>query len=498
MPRVLVVDDDPISRDVIAQIVGACGDFSVQTAEDGVDALDKLSFEHFDVILSDIKMPRMDGIEFLKRAKELDPTVPVVMVTALNQIEPAVESMRMGASDFLTKPLRISDVKNVLDRLLAEKALIDSLKARGNGGDSLVKLLNTELFKKLSMVNMLFQVSTEIERQSDTVNIVKALPETVIKVIPVRKAGFWGLVDDLLIFEAGMGFDLIDKLPIKGTVFERMLQDRRMFYVLEQNDSDPFTGIPLQSGMLIMTLMIYDSVFGFLVLADKKDGTRFFDDEISLLREFLNKVTMKLENITLYDITNQHLVNILKTLVLTIQARDSYTKRHSERVTEIALEIAEEMGTPQEVKDALAFGGFLHDIGKIGVKDTILLKPGRLTDEEFQEIKKHPIIGDSIVEPLGSYPQERLIIRHHHERFDGKGYPDGLSGDKIPLTARILAVADTYDSMTTTRPYRKGLPHEVAIEEIKRCSGTQFDPEVARAFFRTPTGKGGRNAGEDS
>ncbi|RME66700.1 MAG: response regulator, partial [Nitrospirae bacterium] len=357
MPRVLVVDDDPISRDVIAQIVGACGDFSVQTAEDGVDALDKLSFEHFDVILSDIKMPRMDGIEFLKRAKELDPTVPVVMVTALNQIEPAVESMRMGASDFLTKPLRISDVKNVLDRLLAEKALIDSLKVRGNGGDSLVKLLNTELFKKLSMVNMLFQVSTEIERQSDTVNIVKALPETVIKVIPVRKAGFWGLVDDLLIFEAGMGFDLIDKLPIKGTVFERMLQDRRMFYVLEQNDSDPFTGIPLQSGMLIMTLMIYDSVFGFLVLADKKDGTRFFDDEISLLREFLNKVTMKLENITLYDITNQHLVNILKTLVLTIQARDSYTKRHSERVTEIALEIAEEMGTPQEVKDALAFGG---------------------------------------------------------------------------------------------------------------------------------------------
>lgn len=497
MPKVLVVDDDPISRDVIAQIVGACGDFTVLTAKDGIDALDKLAFEHFDVILSDIKMPRMDGIEFLKRAKEIDPTVPVVMVTALNQVEPAVESMRMGASDFLTKPLKISDVKNVLDRLFAEKALIDSLKTRTNGGDSLIKLLNTELFKKLSMVNMLFQVSTEIERQSSTVDIIKSLPGIVMKVVPVRKAGFWGLLEDLLIFEAGQGFEMIEKFPYRGTVFERIIQEKKLFYLIEQDENDPFTGLPLQTGMLIMPLMIYESIFGFLVLAEKKDGTRFCDDEISLLREFLNKVTMKLENITLYDITNQHLVNILKTLVLTIQARDSYTKRHSERVTEIALEIAEEMGTPQSVKDVLAFGGFLHDIGKIGVKDTILLKPARLTDEEFEEIKKHPIIGDSIVEPLGSYPEERLIIRHHHERFDGRGYPDGLSGEDIPLTARILAVADTYDSMTSTRPYRKGLPHQVAIDEIKRCSGTQFDPEVAKAFLRTPTGKGGRDAGQD-
>ncbi len=498
MPKVLVVDDDPISRDVLVQIVEACGDYTVQTAEDGIDALDKLAFEDFDVVLSDIKMPRMDGIEFLRRAKEVNPSVPVVMVTALHEIEPAVESMRLGASDFLTKPMRVSDVKNVLDRLVSEKALIDSLRARGNGGESLAKLLNTELFKKLSMVNMLFQVSTEIEEKNDIVSIIKALPDIIIKAIPVRRAAFWGLVDEFLVFEAGQGFEMIDRVPYRGSIFEKLINERRPFYVLEPNETDPFTGLVLQSGMLLMSLLIYETVFGFLVLAEKKDGTRFFDDEIALLREFIKKVTMKLENITLYDITNQHLVNILKTLVLTIQARDSYTKRHSERVTEIALEIAEEMQCPQNIMDALAFGGFLHDIGKIGVKDTILLKPGRLTDEEFEEIKKHPIIGDSIVEPLGSFPEERLIIRHHHERFDGRGYPDGLAGEDIPLAARILAVADTYDSMTTTRPYRKGLPHQVAIDEIKRCSGSQFDPEVARAFFRTPTGKGGRHGGQDS
>ncbi len=498
MPRVLVVDDDPTARDVLAQIIGVCGDHEVEIAEDGIDGLDKLAFGHYDVIFTDIKMPRMDGIEFLKRAKEVDPSVPVVVITALHQVEPAVESMRLGASDFLTKPIRVAEVRNVLERILSEKALIDSLRERTNGRDSLVKLINTELFKKLSVINMLFQCSTELERMSDSVSIVKALPETIMKVIPVLRAGFFGLVDEFLVFESGQGFEMIDKLPYKGTLLEEMINKRKSHYVLEPNEIDPFTGLPLQGGMVILALMVYDSVFGYLVLAEKKDGGRFYDDEVALLREFMSKVAMKLENIMLFDITNQHLVNILKSLVLTIEARDSYTKRHSERVTEIAIEIAEEMNCSQDVKDALAFGGFLHDIGKIGVKDTILLKPARLTDEEFEEIKKHPVIGDSIVEPLGSYPNERLIIRHHHERFDGRGYPDGLAGEEIPLTARILAVADTYDSMTTTRPYRKGLPHQVAIEEIKRCSGTQFDPEVARAFLKTPTGRRGKDEGQNS
>jgi len=493
MSKVLVVDDDPTSRDVLAQMIGFCGQYNVDTARDGIEALNKLSFDQYDVIFTDIKMPRMDGIEFLRRAKEVDPSVPVVVVTALHHIEPAVESMRLGASDFLTKPLRVADVKNVLERILSEKALIDSIKARTDGKESLLKLINTELFKKLNIINMLFKYSTTIEKMTDSVSIIKALPEYLIKVIPVRRAGFFGLVDDMLVLEVGQGFEHSQKVYYKGTLLEQIIKNRTPYHVFDPNEVDPFTGIPLQGGMVILSLMVYDTIFGYLVLAEKKDGTCFYDDEVALLNEFMGRISMKLENLMLFDITNQHLVNILKTLVLTIEARDSYTKRHSERVTEIALEIAEEMNSPQAVKDALAFGGFLHDIGKIGVKDTILLKPGRLTKEEFEEIKKHPVIGASIVEPLGSYPEEMLIIRHHHERFDGQGYPDGLRGEEIPITARILAVADTYDSMTSTRPYRKGLPHQVAIDEIKRCSGTQFDPEVVKAFLNTPTAKMGKN-----
>jgi len=140
------------------------------------------------------------------------------------------------------------------------------------------------------------------------------------------------------------------------------------------------------------------------------------------------------------------------------------------------------MGLPAADMDAIRFGGFLHDIGKIGVRDTVLLKPGRLTEEEFAEIHRHPEIGDAIVRPLRLLAKEREIIRFHHERFDGKGYPDGLRGEEIPVLARILAVADAYDAMTSNRPYRTRRTHAFALEELRRCAGTQFDPQVVSAF----------------
>ncbi|MHB1012514.1 MAG: HD-GYP domain-containing protein, partial [Desulfobacteria bacterium] len=139
--------------------------------------------------------------------------------------------------------------------------------------------------------------------------------------------------------------------------------------------------------------------------------------------------------------------------------------------------------------DTIRFGGYLHDIGKIGVRDTVLLKPGHLSDEEILEIRLHAVIGDEIVKPMKFFEKEREIIRHHHEHFNGSGYPDSASGQEISLIARILAVADSYDAMTSNRPYRQARTHEFAIGELKRCAGTQFDPEVVRVFLETPIGR---------
>ncbi len=171
-------------------------------------------------------------------------------------------------------------------------------------------------------------------------------------------------------------------------------------------------------------------------------------------------------------------------LATSIDAKDPYTKGHSERVNQYSLQMAREMRLPEDQVDMLRYMSLMHDIGKIGIRDNVLNKPGKLTDEEYEEIKKHPEVGYKIVSEIKFISKGADIVRHHHERYDGRGYPQGLAGENIPLGARIVAVADSYDAMTTERPYKQAMRREDAIEELKRCSGTQFDQQVVMAFIR--------------
>jgi len=185
---------------------------------------------------------------------------------------------------------------------------------------------------------------------------------------------------------------------------------------------------------------------------------------------------------------HKELQNLYRELLIAfsiaIDAKSPWTKGHSERVTNYALAIAKEMGVDGKDIDILKTAGLLHDIGKIGTYDVILDKPSRLTDDEFSIVKTHPVKGEEILKPIKGLRKVLPIVRSHHERFDGKGYPDGLKADEIPLLARILFVADSFDSMTSDRPYRPSPGREYAISELKRCSGTQFDPRVVEAFLK--------------
>ncbi|MCK5509446.1 MAG: HD-GYP domain-containing protein, partial [Desulfobacterales bacterium] len=165
-------------------------------------------------------------------------------------------------------------------------------------------------------------------------------------------------------------------------------------------------------------------------------------------------------------------------------ARDSYTQQHSNRVTKIAIVIGKEMGCTSEELDILNFAGHLHDIGKIGIRDIILLKPTTYTEEEYNIIKEHSIIGANIIGHLSLLESEKEIIKSHHECFDGTGYPDGLKKEEIPLLARILSVADVYDAISTNRSYRKKMEKNNIIKIMKKGSGTQFDPDVIDAFLK--------------
>jgi putative nucleotidyltransferase with HDIG domain len=188
------------------------------------------------------------------------------------------------------------------------------------------------------------------------------------------------------------------------------------------------------------------------------------------------------ENEQLLERTKRAYLSTITSLARTIEAKDPYTGGHTERVAEYALMLARELGFGDEELQAIEVGAVIHDIGKIGIPDRILLKPGRLDTDEFAEMRRHPEISSYILDELDLPPVVRDMARNHHERYDGKGYPDGLKGEEIPLAARILTVADAFDAMTSDRPYRRALSHEVAAAEIRRNTGTQFCPQVVAAL----------------
>jgi diguanylate cyclase (GGDEF)-like protein len=196
-------------------------------------------------------------------------------------------------------------------------------------------------------------------------------------------------------------------------------------------------------------------------------------------------VTKVADQSTIGSLAAQNTIfGVFEGLVATVDAKDHYTRAHSEDVTSHALFLAGALGLGEEERRLLRLAGLLHDIGKVGVPDGILRKPGPLTDDEFEIVKQHVALGDAIVGAVPQLSEVRASVRHHHERWDGGGYLDGLSGEKIPLLARILAVADAYSAMTTTRPYRKALTPEVALGRIARAAGSQLDPDLAMAFVR--------------
>lgn len=183
-----------------------------------------------------------------------------------------------------------------------------------------------------------------------------------------------------------------------------------------------------------------------------------------------------------YDEVSEAYVETVKAFVSAIEAKDTYTRGHSERVAEYGLMIARKMGLKEESLDVFHFGALLHDVGKLIVRKAVLTKPGRLEEEEFEEIKRHPVVGAQIVQEIEFLRPALDAVLYHHERLDGSGYPAGLAGDIVPFWARMMAVADTYDAMTSTRAYRGARSHEEAMEELHRCSGTQFDPNCIAAF----------------
>lgn len=324
----VVADDEPRLRQVLVRLMSGDG-FTCVEAGSGVEALEQLERVDATLLLSDLRMPRMDGIELLKRARAKYPDLAVILITAVADVEVALDCLANGAMDYLTKPFHLEEVRARVTQALEKRQLI-----------------------------------------------------------------------------------------VENRAYQRDLERR----------------VALQA--------------------------------------------RRLEELFLGGI---------QALVQALEVKDQYTRGHSMRVSQYSCLLARELGLQEDTIRQIEIGGNMHDIGKIGVRESVLNKDGPLTEEEYQHIMTHPMLGWHILSPLlGEAPIALNIVRSHHERYDGRGVPDMLSGEAIPLEARIAAVTDAFDAMVSGRAYRRGrfMSPDDAVAEILRTSGTQFDPEVAQAFVR--------------
>jgi len=251
-------------------------------------------------------------------------------------------------------------------------------------------------------------------------------------------------------------------------------------------DDTTTLGIPflprIAKSLLIVPLVVEQEPIGLLYGAEKCDGSHISSVDSKLCNSLANSISIFLENLVLYGDMQGMFLGTLQALTSAIDAKDSYTHGHSERVALMSRMLAEAAGLDEHTCERVYIAGLVHDVGKIGVPESVLCKPGRLTDEEFELIKMHPEIGGKILQDIPQMQDLIPGVMYHHERWDGRGYPHKLEGESIPLFGRLICLADSFDAMSSNRTYRRSLSHQDVLEEIQRCAGAQFDPELAEVF----------------
>lgn len=350
-----------------------------------------------------------------------------------------------------------------------------------------IESLSTQLSNTYEELNLIYRLSGGMKVNRSANDFFKQACLDLMQIIQVRGMGVDLRADSLVhsepvvygsaSFPPGAVRRLADELS-------QQLKIRKSPLVIHELELDPdFQWIsPHARQMLAVPLQREDQVLGALFAFDKQDG-EFDSTDAKLLTSIADESAIYLQNAMLFADVRGLMMGLLHSLVSAVDAKDAYTCGHSERVALIARELAQVSGLAPAKVERVYMAGLLHDVGKIGVPEAVLQKPGRLTDAEFDLMKQHPEIGARILRDVRQLEDVIPGVLHHHERFDGRGYPSGLVGDNIPLLGRIICLADCFDAMTSNRTYRRALPFEVAMMEIKKGSGTQFDPVLAQAFM---------------
>ncbi|MCX7991409.1 MAG: HD domain-containing protein [Proteobacteria bacterium] len=386
--------------------------------------------------------------------------------------------------------------KAELETLNAQlKARVLELENANNQIEMMVKDIeekNFHLEKAVDRLKILYRISRCLTTVLNPDDVIKMIVEKSVQIMKA-KTGSLMLINDTkdslyIKYAIGMDENIIKNTLVKvgDSVAGWVAKEAKPLIVKNIETDERFKKISKDKyetrSLISSPGIIKGEVLGVLNVNNKLDGSEFTEDELELLNTLAGQTAVSLENAKLYTDLQKSYFDTIRALVNAIEAKDKYTRGHSERVTCYALEIGKRLNLTPKRMEILQHAAILHDIGKIGTDLNILNKSGFLTIEEFEVVKEHPLVGSQILDPISFLEDVKSIIAEHHERYDGKGYPLGKKGEEISLESRIIAICDAFDAMTSDRPYRKALNLETALEEIKRCAGTQFDPQLVDIF----------------
>ena len=474
--RVLLVDDNAsVLRFLVSAFTSThCQVMTASTAE---QAIELLGAGGFDLVVSDIKMPGLSGLDLLRAVKSREPRTPVVLITGVPSVNSAVFGLRHGAYDYLPKPFSVAEVKELIRRVRRDRAL-------GQGHIGYPAGLAEELARRQSGVESLSRIGELALQGLESGVFVERVLENTIRSLRCDAALIL-MCDEGGRFNASrMGDEALvaQLLSLLHASFGDVVKtEGREAVTLTRQDQD-FEG-------LAAMIPGVGNAIGVLCVGRAACNGAFLPDERELLLGYAQTTSVALQKLLLREQLEQNLVDTISSFVNALESKDTYLKGHSARVSLYSSEVATVMGMSQADVVMCGRAGMVHDLGKLVMLDNILRKPRQLTEEEFDLIRSHPVIGDKILKPLRFLACEAKAVRHHHERYDGKGYPDGLAGEDIPLVARIVTVGDAFDAMASDRPYRNRRPIAAAVEEIALGSRTQFDPLVADAFLAIPAAR---------
>ncbi len=503
--RVLIVDDDEKLRFILRAHLKAAG-YEVAEAADGRAGLAAAVEFRPDVIVMDITMPILDGITATRQIKA-DPRTAgcqVIMLTANSRTEDVIIGLDAGATEYVAKPFEVAE-------LLARVRTALQLGRAHQQLDDLNSQLASEVHRKTRRLQILYHFNRSLSVAESVDEVLDLIVESARQATESRRISILMKADDgdselRCVRAVGISPEVVERIRLRpddgiaGRVFSSgaTLVAERYGPSRTQDDrysSDAFLSTPLTSDSRSTGLQ----TLGVLNVTNKEDGVPFSDEEIECIRSIADAGAVALNS----QIHRRRLKDSVRVLLLTLgrlaEYRDEETALHLERVREYARILARalvatpeygEQVTPAFVDDIYQAAP-LHDIGKVGIPDEILNKTGPLTTEEFNIMKNHTEIGRRVLQlavaETGPVPLLQMcvdIAYGHHERYDGRGYPQGVSGDDIPLAARIIAAVDAYDAMTSRRCYKDPVPHEEAVERIRAAAGEHFDPVVADALIR--------------